>query len=72
MTQLLPCPFCGCPADKPQKRYPTGRPIWEISCSLFCVGMKREKKSLLIGIPETRLMLVGGNRNETGLLPCES
>lgn len=48
---LMPCPFCGCPANQPEKeKHDTGvhRPVWSITCSLYCVSMKRKSKASVI------------------------
>ncbi len=39
--ELKACPFCGSPAHKPFNETPNRHPVWVISCSLFCVRMRR-------------------------------
>lgn len=51
-AELLPCPFCGATANLPDLHKPkngrTQRPVWEISCSQFCVSMIRGSKKTVI------------------------
>jgi hypothetical protein len=48
-VELLPCPFCGSPASQPDCLKSGGsRPVWEISCPMFCVGMRRRSKQEVV------------------------
>ena len=46
---LKPCPICGHPATQPQNiARPSQRPMWEISCGVFCIAMRRSSKAQVI------------------------
>ena len=44
---IASCPFCGCAANEPTNES-SGRPVWEITCSQFCVTMKRGSRKEVI------------------------
>lgn len=61
--ELKNCPFCGMSPKEPEKRPQSGRPIWDITCKLYCITMTRTSKKEVIQD--------WNKRTGTGFLPKE-
>ena len=50
--ELKSCPFCGAAANQPYREKPplgkAVRPVWEISCGWYCIGMRRGSRKRVV------------------------
>lgn len=53
-TALRPCPFCGAGVNEPINETPGKRPTWAISCTQFCITMRRGSRKQVVTDWNTR------------------
>ncbi len=64
-AELLPCPFCGAHAKEPwNMSSPAQRPLWQITCSQYCVSMSCNTKKDVIADWNTRVKISCGDYDQ--------